>query len=121
SESSGRNACICSKTLAPGGGRTPPMTTLPISPPAWQPTTVSVRRARMPPTLKRAKLRPLALLAQLVEHLHGKEGVDGSSPSEGFASSPLISSFRRLWRRQKRGAASTERPRSGAAGALERP
>jgi hypothetical protein len=26
-----------------------------------------------------------ALLAQLVEHLHGKEGVDGSSPSEGFA------------------------------------
>ena len=25
-----------------------------------------------------------ALLAQLVEHLHGKEGVDGSSPSEGF-------------------------------------
>jgi hypothetical protein len=27
----------------------------------------------------------LALLAQLVEHLHGKEGVDGSSPSEGFA------------------------------------
>jgi hypothetical protein len=27
---------------------------------------------------------PPALLAQLVEHLHGKEGVDGSSPSEGF-------------------------------------
>ena len=26
----------------------------------------------------------LALLAQLVEHLHGKEGVDGSSPSEGL-------------------------------------
>ena len=26
-----------------------------------------------------------ALLAQLVEHLHGKEGVDGSSPSEGSA------------------------------------
>ena len=25
-----------------------------------------------------------ALLAQSVEHLHGKEGVDGSSPSEGF-------------------------------------
>jgi hypothetical protein len=24
-----------------------------------------------------------ALLAQLVEHFHGKEGVDGSSPSEG--------------------------------------
>jgi hypothetical protein len=30
----------------------------------------------------------LALLAQLVEHLHGKEGVDGSSPSEGFDEMP---------------------------------
>src|SRR5436189_6255530 len=29
-----------------------------------------------------------ALLAQLVEHLHGKEGVDGSSPSEGSAKPP---------------------------------
>jgi hypothetical protein len=28
---------------------------------------------------------PAALLAQLVEHLHGKEGVNGSSPLEGFA------------------------------------
>ena len=27
-----------------------------------------------------------ALLAQLVEHLHGKEGVSGSSPEEGFLS-----------------------------------
>ena len=35
---------------------------------------------------KSARLHwPRALLAQLVEHLHGKEGVDGSSPSEGFA------------------------------------
>ena len=33
----------------------------------------------------RATLRRSALLAQLVEHFHGKEGVDGSSPSEGFA------------------------------------
>src|SRR5437588_11847348 len=37
---------------------------------------------------KRAGMRHLriaasALLAQLVEHFHGKEGVDGSSPSEG--------------------------------------
>jgi hypothetical protein len=32
-----------------------------------------------------AKLPGYALLAQQVEHLHGKEGVDGSSPSEGFA------------------------------------
>jgi hypothetical protein len=29
-----------------------------------------------------------ALLAQLVEHLHGKEGVDGSSPSEGLPKVP---------------------------------
>jgi hypothetical protein len=28
--------------------------------------------------------RDLALLAQLVEHFHGKEGVIGSSPIEGF-------------------------------------
>jgi hypothetical protein len=29
-------------------------------------------------------LKVHALLAQLVEHFHGKEGVDGSSPSEGL-------------------------------------
>jgi hypothetical protein len=29
-----------------------------------------------------------ALLAQLVEHLHGKEGVSGSSPEEGFTEHP---------------------------------
>ena len=34
----------------------------------------------------RGTLRPLALLAQLVEHLHGKEGVGGSSPPEGLPS-----------------------------------
>src|SRR5262249_6316537 len=33
-----------------------------------------------------ATIRVPALLAQLVEHLHGKEGVDGSSPSEGSSS-----------------------------------
>src|SRR6185503_15265601 len=32
-----------------------------------------------------AILGPPALLAQSVEHLHGKEGVNGSSPLEGFA------------------------------------
>src|SRR5215216_5527478 len=32
-----------------------------------------------------ARLRVTALLAQQVEHLHGKEGVDGSSPSEGLS------------------------------------
>ena len=45
SESSARSACICSNTVAPGGGGTPSTTTLPTSPPAWQPTTVMVRRS----------------------------------------------------------------------------
>jgi hypothetical protein len=34
-----------------------------------------------------------ALLAQLVEHLHGKEGVSGSSPEEGSAKSQQIRRF----------------------------
>ncbi len=42
-----RSDSICSKTVAPGGGRTPPTITFPISPPAWQPTTVNVRPARI--------------------------------------------------------------------------
>jgi hypothetical protein len=33
--------------------------------------------------------------AQIAKTVDGKEGVDGSSPSEGFATSLLISSFRR--------------------------
>ncbi len=37
--------CICSKTVAPGGGSTPPTTTLPISPAACTPTTLIVRIA----------------------------------------------------------------------------
>jgi hypothetical protein len=41
----------------------------------------------------RATLLPLALLAQSVEHLHGKEGVDGSSPSEGFRFLPAQPPF----------------------------
>ena len=36
---------------------------------------------------------PRALLAQLVEHLHGKEGVDGSSPSEGLSKVPANRQF----------------------------
>jgi hypothetical protein len=43
-----------------------------------------------------ATIRRLALLAQLVEHLHGKEGVDGSSPSEGFKKPLQIARFARL-------------------------
>src|SRR5256714_1668357 len=59
--------------------------------PSAQPTEV---RILPPPLLLSARrasarggatIRVPALLAQLVEHLHGKEGVDGSSPSEGSA------------------------------------
>ena len=35
-----------------------------------------------------------ALLAQLVEHLHGKEGVYGSSPEEGLREPAGKSGFR---------------------------
>ena len=48
-------------------------------------TGVPALRGREPPGLQSAAP---ALLAQLVEHLHGKEGVDGSSPSEGFGFFP---------------------------------
>jgi hypothetical protein len=40
------SVCICSNTVAPAGGSTPPTTTFPISPPAWQPMTEMARRAR---------------------------------------------------------------------------
>ena len=36
---------------------------------------------------------PSALLAQLVEHLHGKEGVSGSSPEEGSAKTLCAATF----------------------------
>jgi len=50
---------------------------------------------------------------QLPQQAHGKEGVDGSSPSEGFAKCLLISSFRCRQGRQEQASASTERPRAG--------
>src|SRR3954470_19463989 len=47
----------------------------------------ATRRRRLPPNVTprrpAPKLRRRALLAQLVEHFHGKEGVIGSSPMEG--------------------------------------
>jgi hypothetical protein len=46
------------------------------------------RRPNGPPTMARP-----ALLAQLVEHLHGKEGVSGSSPEEGSAKAPQTGVF----------------------------
>jgi hypothetical protein len=45
--------------------------------------------------------RPFALLAQLVEHFHGKEGVVGSSPTEGSREAAARGGFfvsRRGWR-----------------------
>src|SRR5439155_27307309 len=43
----------------------------------------------------------------------GKEGVDGSSPSEGFSKFLLISCFRCRRGRRRQVSASTERPRAG--------
>ena len=48
-----------------------------------------------------------------VEPSDGKEGVNGSSPLEGFRKFLLISSFRCRQRRRERPSASTERPRAG--------
>lgn len=53
-----------------------------------QPTQV---RILLPPLGR--KLAVSADVAQLVEHLHGKEGVDGSSPSEGSAKAPESVAF----------------------------
>jgi hypothetical protein len=50
-----------------------------------------LRFSNAPP--RTATIGGLALLAQLVEHLHGKEGVDGSSPSEGSAKVPETGAF----------------------------
>ena len=46
------------------------------------------RRSARPGEENRRLQWPSALLAQLVEHLHGKEGVSGSSPEEGSLESP---------------------------------
>src|SRR5262249_16800810 len=48
-----------------------------------------------------ATLRTRALLAQLVEHLHGKEGVDGSSPSEGSGKGQQMAVFVALTRYER--------------------
>ena len=44
-----------------------------------------------------ATIRAPALLAQLVEHLHGKEGVSGSSPEEGSAKTLQTGTFCWAW------------------------
>ena len=72
-ESSARSACICSKTVSPGGGRMPPTTTLPISPPAWHPTTVNTRRPGM--SQPYVQVRPLSA---------GGPSASQAPPSSGF-------------------------------------
>jgi hypothetical protein len=75
----------------------------------WQP--VANRKTRK----RRKQAKTVATgCDQLPWDLDGKEGVRGSSPREGFRKFLLISFLRRLMRRQKRGAASTERPRAAA-------
>ena len=57
------------------------------------------------------------------EHMHrrdGKGGVRGSSPRERTLRTPCLQFFSRLLRRQKRGVASTERPRLAASAARVR-
>ena len=44
----------------------------------------------MPAAADLATLLQRALLAQLVEHFHGKEGVIGSSPMEGSGEVPAM-------------------------------
>src|SRR5581483_6633747 len=46
---------------------------------------------------RRLECGPSALLAQLVEHLHGKEGVNGSSPLEGSTKAPVGRGFPLRW------------------------
>src|SRR5436305_5484272 len=55
---------------------------------------------------------PRALLAQLVEHFHGKEGVSGSSPEEGFL---------RPLRRRDRDSRSDQCPATGGTRDVEPP
>jgi hypothetical protein len=59
------------------------------------------------------KPNPLPLIAASCEHNDGKEGVNGSSPLEGFRKFLLISSFRYRQGRRERVSASTERPPAG--------
>jgi hypothetical protein len=66
--------------------------------------------------------RTFALLAQLVEHFHGKEGVSGSSPEEG--SGPMSRDFvpsLRPWRGVDPGPTSTTRPPAAPVAPLSQP
>jgi hypothetical protein len=84
--------------------------------PLWSPVVATRWQSaanRMGRNLERTSQNRCGRLRPVADR-NGKEGVRGSSPREGFRKFLLISFFRRLMRRQKRGAASTERPRAAA-------
>src|SRR4051794_20543017 len=64
-----------------------------MTPPGWPRARTRVARGAAGSPVAAGLHCYFALLAQLVEHLHGKEGGDGSSPSEGSAKAPEIGAF----------------------------
>src|SRR5262245_33015393 len=60
-----------------GGHGAPKLAETPVAPASRRPPTAGGPAATLAGAVR-------ALLAQLVEHFHGKEGVAGSSPAEGF-------------------------------------
>ena len=92
--------------------------------PLWSPAVATGGKrwqiAQPPKRQNHAKTVAMAC-NQLPRAAHGKEGVRGSSPREGFTNPLLLltSFFGRLLRRQKRGAACTERPRLAARAARD--
>ena len=71
------------------------------------------RDRRSPRGALAATLHVPALLAQLVEHFHGKEGVSGSSPEEGSSESPCMQGLFRCADRFERWRADARGPRLG--------
>ena len=66
-------------------------------------TCAATQATHLPKGHKGGRFAPCepALLAQLVEHFHGKEGVAGSSPAEGFIGSPRYGGVSRLLARPR--------------------
>src|SRR6266851_4575859 len=81
--------------------------------PLWSPvvaTRGNQRQIDRPPIPQKQAESVAAGCHRLPEKFHGKEGVDGSSPSEGFAKFLLISSFCCCGWRRFYASTSTERP-----------
>jgi hypothetical protein len=79
-----------------------------MEPPWLQRVAISGKSPR--PVNRGNKRNPLPPAATGCLRRYGKEGVDGSSPSEGFAKFLLISPFCLPGWRRVRASASTERP-----------